>query len=394
MLGSTTFTTDGNGDASWSISGSFSGQSVATATATNLATGDTSEFSAAQVLATGSTTGALITELRFRGPGGEADEFVEVRNTTDAPLNLSGWQLLKGTDPALAARVPTGTIIPARGHYLFASANYSLSSYASRNQLLSSPLADGEAVSLRNAGGEEVDAVLGLSPTTGAQTAQNSFVRLSLSGQINDTNAPSDFLLVSTEGTSASTGSAQITVRGAPGPQNMASPVARDDAFLVERFDSSVEINQRPNQVRLGASTGPNAPQGTILFRRRITNTSNLTITRLRFRVQRLATQGSRSSTQADLRFLSSPSEMRPSVSQGGSVQVFGTQLEFPATEGTGPSGSGGVNSSGASKNADNTVTITLADPLEPGEARNFGFLFRVVAPGDFFFALSAEAGS
>lgn len=85
---------------------------------------------------------------------------------------------------------------------------------------------------------------------------------------------------------------------------------------------------------------------------------------------------------------------MRPGVSQGGSVQVSGTQLELPAMEATGPSGSGGLNSSGASKNADNTVTITLADPLEPGEARNFGFLFCVVAPGDFFFALSAEAGS
>ena len=82
----------------------------------------------------------LITELRTSGPGGAGDDFVEVYNNSDAPLTITasdasaGYGLFKmGADcnatPVLIGTIPNGTVIPARGHYLFTGSAYSLANY-------------------------------------------------------------------------------------------------------------------------------------------------------------------------------------------------------------------------------------------------------------------------
>lgn len=69
-------------------------------------------------------TALVISEFRFRGPAGGNDEFVEIYNNTDSPINIGGLKLRgsnSNTPPAVADRatIPTGTMLPARGHYLF-----------------------------------------------------------------------------------------------------------------------------------------------------------------------------------------------------------------------------------------------------------------------------------
>src|SRR4029079_5822002 len=82
----------------------------------------------------------LITEFRTSGPAGAGDDFVELYNNTDAPLTIAasdasaGYGLFKtgancSAPPILIGVIPNGTVIPARGHYLFVGSAYSLSDY-------------------------------------------------------------------------------------------------------------------------------------------------------------------------------------------------------------------------------------------------------------------------
>lgn len=70
-------------------------------------------------------SGVVISELRFRGPAGGNDEFVELANTTAAPVDVGGWRLVgcSATAPTGArATIPTGVSIPAGTRYLIANA--------------------------------------------------------------------------------------------------------------------------------------------------------------------------------------------------------------------------------------------------------------------------------
>ena len=79
------------------------------------------------------STTIVISELRTRGPAGGNDEFVELRNISNAPIDVGGWKLRgcaadsPGT-PMTRATIPANTTIPAGGSYLFtnsAAAGYS-----------------------------------------------------------------------------------------------------------------------------------------------------------------------------------------------------------------------------------------------------------------------------
>ena len=76
--------------------------------------------------------GVVISELRFRGPAGGNDEFIELRNTGTAAVPVGGWKLIGCNATAASstprATIPAGTSIPAGGSYLFtngASGGYS-----------------------------------------------------------------------------------------------------------------------------------------------------------------------------------------------------------------------------------------------------------------------------
>src|SRR4051794_9848867 len=74
-----------------------------------------------------SSNGVVISEFRFRGPVGGNDEFVELMNTSSAPVAIGGWQLqgcASGTGAASSrVTVPAGVTLQAGEHYLFFNNN-------------------------------------------------------------------------------------------------------------------------------------------------------------------------------------------------------------------------------------------------------------------------------
>jgi beta-lactamase superfamily II metal-dependent hydrolase len=110
-------TTSGTKNASLSITGT--GGDTAVVGLTGLATAPGGG---------GGAPGVLISEFRTRGPSGGNDEFVEIYNNSDAPIDISGWKM-KGSNSSATtgtrATVPLGTILPARRHYLFTNSGAS-----------------------------------------------------------------------------------------------------------------------------------------------------------------------------------------------------------------------------------------------------------------------------
>ena len=68
----------------------------------------------------------VISEFRTRGPAGANDEFIELYNKGDSPVDISGWKI-RGSNSAgsVANRLTltSATIIPARGHFLAVNSN-------------------------------------------------------------------------------------------------------------------------------------------------------------------------------------------------------------------------------------------------------------------------------
>lgn len=73
--------------------------------------------------AAASPNGVVISEFRFRGPAGGNDEFVELQNTSQADVDVSGYKLQGCASSSGAASdrttVPDGTVLKAGQHYLF-----------------------------------------------------------------------------------------------------------------------------------------------------------------------------------------------------------------------------------------------------------------------------------
>ncbi|MBI3572660.1 MAG: lamin tail domain-containing protein, partial [Candidatus Kerfeldbacteria bacterium] len=71
----------------------------------------------------------VINELMWMGSSASsADEWIELRNLTDQPVDLSNWQLTKkssGNEVAMLT-IPTGKTLPANGYFL-------ISNYANTN---------------------------------------------------------------------------------------------------------------------------------------------------------------------------------------------------------------------------------------------------------------------
>jgi CSLREA domain-containing protein len=96
------------------------------------------------ILASSQAGTVLISELRTSGPAGAGDDFVEIYNNSDSPHTVDdgsgiidashGYGLYKmGADcsatAVLIGVIPNGTVVPARGHYLFVGSAYSLANY-------------------------------------------------------------------------------------------------------------------------------------------------------------------------------------------------------------------------------------------------------------------------
>ena len=372
----------------------------------------------------------VISEFRVRGPNGLNDEFIEIANVSGADHTVAA---LSGTGYGIAASdgvtrcsIPNGTVIPNRGHYLCVnSVGYSLASYPAGNgttatgdATYTTDIPDNAGIALfnNNTGGgsytlaNRLDAV---GSTTEANTLYKegtgypalvpfsidyafyrdncgkggsitTFGTCPTGGVLKDTNNnAADFVFVDTNGTSAGAGQRL----GAPGPENLSSPIERNASFAVNLLDTCVAAASPPNRVRDFTSDPPNnSTFGTLDIRRTVVNNTGGNVTRLRFRVVDLTTFPAPSGI-ADLRPRTSTAVVvtvdRPPCGSGTSnVTVQGTTLEQPPSQ---PNG-GGFNSSMSAG------VVTLATPIAPGGSLDVRFLLGIQQTGSFKFFINVEA--
>lgn len=369
----------------------------------------------------------IISEFRVRGPNGANDEFIEIYNNSGADHTVAGG----GTGYAVAASngvarcvIPNGTVIPNRGHYLCVnSVGYSLASYPAGNgttatgdATYTTDIPDNAGIAIFNTSigadftlANRLDAVGSTSeantlykegtgyPALTPFSIDYSFYRdnCGKSGSITtfgpcpistpkDTNNnAADFIFVDTNGTSAGAGQRL----GAPGPENLSSPIQRNASFTEALLDPCVGGASPPNRVRdFTSDPANNSTFGTLDIRRTFTNNTGGNVTRFRFRVIDITTFPAPSGI-ADLRPRTSTAVVvtvdRPPCGSGTSnVTVQGTTLEQPPSQ---PNG-GGFNSSMSAG------VVTLATPLANGASIDVRFLLGIQQTGSFKFYVNMEA--
>jgi hypothetical protein len=346
----------------------------------------------------------IISEFRLSGPNGADDEFIELYNTTSAPLIVQAADGSAGlgvaaSDGATRCTVANGTGIPAHGHYLCANSSTSLS--VEPDNVYATGIPDNAGIALFNnaTGGasynlaNRLDAVGSTSesnalykegagyPSLTANTLDYSFYRdLRPAGLPKDTaNNAADFIFVDTSATSAGAGS----ILGAPGAENLASPIQQNNNFPATLMAPCIAASDAPNRVRDLTSDPENqATFGTISIRRVITNNTVNDITRLRFRIIDITTLPAPAGI-ADLRVLTSSGSTEDDPCQPGElITIAGLTLETPPSQPLG----GGLNSTLSAG------TIALDAPLAPNSSITVSFLLGVQQTGKFKFFVNVEA--
>lgn len=398
----------------------------------------------------------IINEFRLRGPQGVNDEFVEVFNpgassvivnTTD---NSDGWALAysaNGTTVTGVTVIPNGTVIAPKSHFLIArnpdasngpTVTYSLNGYPGATNpatLVRGADSDtGYSIDLSDNGGlalfrtstpanfsttTRMDSVgfstiaaglfkegngipaMTTQPTTnfsyyrdlcgkgGSQTQLGGCPTL---GQPKDSNDnATDFVFVDINGTSPTAGIQRL---GAPGPENLSSPIERNSTIGGTLVDAT-KGQSAPNRVRdLTPGSASTSTFGTLTLRKRIVNNTGGPVTRLRFRVIDMTTFPAASGF-ADLRAISSTAVVVSGINDAAtcqaangvpttpcSVTVQGTTLEEPPTQ---------INGGGF----DTTLsvgTVTFLTPLASGASVNVQFVLGVQQTGTFKFNVNVEA--
>jgi hypothetical protein len=338
----------------------------------------------------------LISELRLSGVTSN-DEFIELYNNTSSAVDISGYRL--DTLAGFAITIPPATTIPAHGHYLIANqSGYSLSAAVPADLTYNFDIPENTGLALFDSSGLITDAVgfgapgmpyrEGTAITPDLAAADQSYYRDLFATWPKDTGDNSaDFIHVRPDGVSAPL--------GAPGPENLSSPIQRNDMLLTGLVDATVAPTLSPNRVR---NTSPYVdtlsgtgtyPLGTLIVRRSFFNNTGQPVTRLRFRIVDI-TAGGTTPGVADLRALSSnavtvttnyAAQCAPNPAPC-SVSVRGTTLELQQVQ----PGGGGLNSTLLAGD------ITLATPLANGQAINIQFLMGVLRLGNFRFYINMEA--
>jgi hypothetical protein len=211
-------------------------------------------------------------------------------------------------------------------------------------------------------------------------------------------NNRNDFIFVDTNGTPQSPEGTQQRL-GAPGPENSTSPIVRHGSFKVDLIDPAQCPDCPPNRVRdFTQDTANESFFGTIDIRRKITNNTGASITRLRFRVVDITTFPSEDFVHPSGTACGDPgtqcaADIRPrsslavtvALTGGGTANVQGTTLE-QASGGEAQPNSGGFNSSLSAG------TVTLNTPLANGASINLRFLLGVQQKGTYRFTFIIEA--
>ncbi|MCA1564079.1 MAG: lamin tail domain-containing protein [Acidobacteria bacterium] len=393
----------------------------------------------------------LISEFRTFGPTGSCDEFVEIYNPSSSSFTVqsleagsAGFAVAQSNGNVLFT-IPNNTIIPARGHYLAVNngggactGSFSGSAYpsgsgttATGDNTLNEDIPTNAGIALFNTSlqanftlANRIDAVGAATetnpiyvegtgyPPLSAALSGNPGINYSLfrdarSGLPQDTNNnETDFQTADINGTNlcASTINFICQRLGAPGPENLASPVqsnATIKASLVDPQCASIAVNPTlPSACRFERRTGAGSgfggsptSTGTLSIRRRFTNNTGAPVSRLRFRIVDITTFPAPLGT-ADLRAISSTQVTATCQSESGTPHlcsdnaspqtvIEGTTLE---TDAAGQPNGGGFNSSLSAG------TVTLANPLANGASVNLQFLLGVEQNGSFRFFVNVEA--
>ncbi|HEY9403733.1 MAG TPA: hypothetical protein VIQ24_13800 [Pyrinomonadaceae bacterium] len=391
----------------------------------------------------------IISEFRLQGPTGTCDEFVEIYNTSEEPYTVqslnagsTGFSVVSSNGPTVLFTIPNGDTIPARGHYLGTNDGtlctgggaYSSGTYPAGNNTTATATGDrvfvsgdtplNAGIALFNnssAGGftdtNRLDAVGPTSETNAIFKEGTGYPPLDASAQVNfqpnysiyrdlrsglpqDTqDNDADFDTVNPNGTElcAPTANFSCVRLGAPGPENLSSPVQRNadiKASLIDPNCTGMAVNPvLPSACRFerrtAAGSSP-AALGTLSIRRRFTNSTGAPVTRLRFRIVNITTfpEGGNNGF-ADLRAISSSTVTAYCQSESGiphqctdnpspTTDIEGTTLE---TDQYGQTNGGGFNS-----------TLTLPNQLADGASINLQFTLGVETNGFFRFFVNVEA--
>lgn len=369
----------------------------------------------------------IISEFRVRGPNGANDEFVELYNNSGADHTVTGGgtgYAVVASDGVARCVVPNGTVIPNRGHYLCVnSVGYSLASYPAGNgttatgdATYTTDIPDNAGIAIFNTSvganftlANRLDAVGSTSEantlykegtgypaitpfsidysfyrdTCGKSGSITTFGACPISTPKDTNNNAADLIFVDTNGTSAGAGQRL----GAPGPENLSSPIQRNASFGFALLDPCVSSGSPPNRIRdFTSDPANNSTFGTLDLRRTVTNNTGGNVTRLRWRVIDVTTFPAPSGI-ADLRPRTSTAvvvtvDRAPCGSGTSNVTVQGTTLEQPPSQLNG----GGFNSSMSSG------TVTLATPLANGASLDLRFLLGIQQNGSFKFFINVEA--
>ncbi len=324
---------------------------------------------------------AVLSEVRFSGPQGARDAYVQIANTSRTrPLRLDGWILWISTDTRVI--FPPSTIVQPGGTLLVngpanAANGWSLGSAArSAFTLPRRPL----GISLHDATGTRVDAVgLGAAGSTFREgtplppfdpAGQGAYVRRMEAGKLVDTgDNAADFQLLDPQAPADISGG---TVLGAPRPDGAFAPTNRNDILQSSLLDPTKPVSAAPNR-QVGG--------GFLTVRRTLTNCSGgltsgvcvnadpsapaVVVKKLRFRITDLSTYGNSDAAQ----LLAVPG-----------AEAAGLPLDAPT-----PESGGGLNT---------TLTATQllpSDGLAPGESITVAFRFRIARGGAFRFGYSTE---
>jgi hypothetical protein len=391
----------------------------------------------------------IISEFRTFGPTGSCDEFVEIYNTSDSPYTVQslaagslGFGVAQSNGNVLFT-IPNNTTIPARGHYLAVNNGsggvcggaFSYSAYpagngttATGNNTLNADIAANAGIALFNTSNQasftlanRLDAVgtsaepnplyregtgypiirANVNPGSGPEY---SIFRNAQSGLPRDTNNnETDFQIADTSFTEMCTSTANFNCMrlGAPGPENLSSPVHHNadiKASLVDPQCPGITVNptlrsacrfeRRSEQVGLAPSFG------TFAIRRRFTNMTGSPVTRLRFRIVDVTNDFSAPSNIADIRPITSPQVTATCQNESGTPHLCSDNASPQTTiEGTTLEPDPGASLNGGGLNSSLSAgTVTLANPLAPGASINLQFLFGVQRAGAFRFFVNVEA--
>lgn len=178
--------------------------------------------------ANGVGSGVVVSELTNGGPGGYHDNFIEIANWGDEPVDVTGWQLFRCTGTGAVASSPQNKLqgtIGAGEKWVFARKHDQSTIADARDQYSTSFANESYGALLRDASGQTVDAVAVQFPGTASQACGEGTVL----ANITDSAAGESFQRVRDTDDNASD---FVRARRTPGEAN-----ATEDAPAPKRGD-------------------------------------------------------------------------------------------------------------------------------------------------------------